>query len=85
MEIWRASSSWPLSSEFFVPIWNVRKTKKAAEEARAAAKEAVSRIGSQILANDLGTTLELLRQTDAACRERNWLDAVYRCDEAQVN
>src|SRR4051794_22127883 len=69
---------------FVVTIWNVRKAKLAAEEARQAAREAVSRIGSQILANEIGTMLELVRQTDAACRERNWTNAIYRCDEARI-
>jgi hypothetical protein len=69
---------------FVVTIWNVRKAKQAAEGARQAAREAVSRIGSQILANEIGTTLELVRQTDATCRERNWSSAMYRCDEARI-
>lgn len=68
---------------FVATIWNVRKAKQAAEEARQAAREAVSRIGSQILANEVGSTLELVRQTDASCRERNWSGANYRCDEAR--
>jgi hypothetical protein len=69
---------------FIVTIRNVRKAKQAAEEARQAAREAVSRIGSQILVNEIGTALELVRQTDAACRGKDWSGAIYRSDEART-
>ena len=69
---------------FVVTIWNVRKAKKAAEEARQAAREAVARVGTQILVNEIGIALELVRQTDAACREANWSGAIFRCDDSRA-
>jgi hypothetical protein len=69
---------------FVVTIINVRKAKRAAEEARRAAREAVLRIGSQLLADEIGTSLQLVREIDAACRERNWTNATYRCDEIRT-
>jgi hypothetical protein len=69
---------------FVVTIWNVRRARRAAEEARQAAREAVARIGVQLLANEIGTALQLVREVDAACRDRNWHAAVYRGDEARI-
>jgi len=69
---------------FIATIINVRKAKRAAEDARQAAREAVARIGSQLLVNEIGTSLQLVREVDAACRERNWMLATFRSDEART-
>ena len=69
---------------FVATIINVRKAKRAAEDARQAAREAVSRIGSQLLVNEIGTALQLVREIDAACREKHWTAATFRSDEART-
>jgi hypothetical protein len=69
---------------FVATIMNVRKAKRAAEEARQAARDVVARIGAQLLGNEIGIAVELVRQTDAMCREKSWTAAIYRCDEARI-
>lgn len=69
---------------FIVTIINVRKTKRAAEDARQATREAVERIGSQLLGSDISASLQLIRELDATCRKRNWEAAIDRCDEART-
>ncbi len=60
------------------------KAKRAAEEARQAAQAAVSRIEAQLIANEIGADLQLVREIDAACREQKWAEAIDRCDEART-
>jgi hypothetical protein len=69
---------------FVATILNVTRARRAAEDARQAAREAVARIGSQLLSNEVGTSLQLVREVDAACRDRNWSGAIYRCDEVRT-
>ena len=69
---------------FIATKGNVRKAKKAAEEAKGAAREAVDRIKSQVLVNEIVTCLQLVRGIDAACRERSWKEAIDRCDQART-
>jgi len=68
---------------FVATIIGVRKARRAAEEARQAAREVVLRIKSQLLSNEIEAAIRMIRQTDKACRERNWTDAADSCDEAR--
>lgn len=70
---------------FVATIGNVRKAKRAAEEARKAAREAVSRIKSQVLVTEIASCLQLVRHIDSSCRERNWSEAMKRGDEARTS
>ena len=69
---------------FAVTIWNVRRTKRAAEEAKQAAREVVARLKSQLLVHELGAVLQFLREIDMACQSKNWSHAVHRCDDARI-
>lgn len=69
---------------FVITLWNLRKTRRAAEEARQAAREAVQRTGAHLLTHEVGTSLQLVREIDVACRERNWTNATHRCGEARI-
>ena len=66
---------------FIVTILTVRKAKLAAEEAKQAAQQAFSKIKSQLLVLEIGSSTRLARGIDAACRDKNWGDVLSRCDE----
>jgi hypothetical protein len=70
---------------FAATIWNVRKTKAAAEEASKAARESLGRITSQILINEVGIVLQLVRDLDSACRDQRWVFALERSDDARTH
>ena len=55
---------------FLATIQNVKKAKLAAEEARQAAREAVSRIKSQMLISEIASCLGLVRNIDSGSRYR---------------
>jgi hypothetical protein len=69
---------------FYFTIRNTKRAKEAAEDARRAARETMARIGSQLLSNEIAASLQLVREVDAACRERSWNIAAYRCDEVRT-
>lgn len=69
---------------FVATIKRVREAERAAVQARQAASETLMKVGSQLLANEVGTALQLVREIDAACRDRNWTSAIHRCDEARA-
>ncbi len=68
---------------FGVTIFGVRKAKQAAEGARQAAREAVLKIKSQILSNELEAAIRLVRGIEKHCREKKWGEAADLCDEAR--
>ena len=53
---------------FAATIGNVRKARRAAEEARQAAREAVLRIKSQLLSNEIDAAIRLIREVDKLSR-----------------
>jgi hypothetical protein len=67
---------------FTVTIWGVRRARRAAESARAAVREAVEKIGSQLLDDEIVITLRNIHSARDACRVRNWEKASDRCEEA---
>lgn len=69
---------------FLVTIHSVRKAKQAAEGARQAARETVARITSQVLTNEIRVALQVVRDLDAACHDRDWYLVIQRCDEART-
>lgn len=69
---------------FCVTILTVRSAKRAAEAAEQKAQEAVDRLGSQLLINQVVTTLQLVREVEAGLGERNWALSCFRCDEART-
>ena len=62
---------------FIITIWNVRRTRKAAEEA-------VFRFRSILLADDLAATLHLLEEIESDCRERRWAIAELHAGQART-
>lgn len=69
---------------FAATIRKVRMAEKAAEEARSAARETLAKVGAQLLANEVGTLLQLVREIDAACRDGSWPTVTHRCDESRT-
>lgn len=69
---------------FVVTILGVRKAGRAAEGARQAAREAVSRVRSRLSTEDLSEVITTVREADSACRNRDWGRATERCDEART-
>lgn len=62
---------------FAVTIWKVSKTREAVDEGLA-------RIKSQVDLNDINLVLQVIRTLDSACRDRIWVSAVERADEART-
>lgn len=62
---------------FAVTIWNVTKTRKAVDEGLA-------RIKSQVDLSDITQALQVMRTLDSDCRDRVWVSAVKRADEART-
>ena len=36
------------------------------------------------MANEVGTSLQLIGEIDAACRDRIWSSVIHRCDEVRI-
>lgn len=69
---------------FVVTILGVSKAKKAAEDARKAAREAVSRIKSQILVGEISSCLQIFKDIDEGCTARNWNVVMEGCGKARM-
>jgi hypothetical protein len=67
---------------FGVTIWSVGRARRAAEAARAAVREAVEKIGSQLFDDEVVITLRYIQAARDACRVKNWAKASDRCEEA---
>jgi hypothetical protein len=68
---------------FVATIIGVRKARHAAEDARKAAREAVSRIKTQLLSDGIEISIRSFREVDRASRKREWELAADQCDEAR--
>jgi hypothetical protein len=61
---------------FGLTLWSIR-------AARAAAREAIRRIGSQLLEGDITRAIRHLQQVRASARDRKWRRSIDYCDEVR--
>ena len=69
---------------FGFTIWQVVKSRKAAEEAKAIAREAINRIGSQLIFTQITATIRLIQEIRSFCRLEQWHRAIDRCEEVRI-
>jgi hypothetical protein len=69
---------------FAVTIRNVRKARQAAEEARQAARDAVSRIATRLLDEEMSINIQFLVEIETACRAEDWNVAILRGSDVRV-
>lgn len=62
---------------FIITIVNVRRTRKATEQA-------ISRFQTITLIDDLFASLHLLTEVEPLCRERRWASADFHCGQART-
>ena len=61
---------------FVVTIIGVGKARRAAEEARKAARLAVSRVGARMISDEITATIQLVKFVEQAVRESQWTNIV---------
>ena len=59
-------------------------TKRAAEEARQAARETAEKFESQLLANEIAASIKLVHEIGASCGELDFLKAIGGCGEVHA-
>ena len=69
---------------FAATIWNVRKTKRAAEEARRTAGETLRRLAAQVLTSEIAAAVLTVSNIEVACREQQWPTALEGCNEVRA-
>jgi hypothetical protein len=69
---------------FGFTIWQVIKSRKAAEEAKDIAREAINRIGSQLIFTHITATIRLIQDVRNFCRLKQWDRAIDRCEEVRI-
>jgi hypothetical protein len=68
---------------FVATIIGVGKARKAAEDARQAAREAVSRIGARLVEDEVNVVFKLLTEADVCCGKSDWDACESKCLDAR--
>lgn len=69
---------------FSLTIYQVRKVKKVAEEAKVIAREAINRISEQLFFTQVSTTIRLIQELRNFSRLKQWHRAIDRCEDVQI-
>lgn len=69
---------------FSFTLWQVIKSRKAAEEAEAIAREAINRIGSQLIFTHITAAIRLIQDVRNFCRLQQWHRAIDKCEEVRI-
>jgi Flp pilus assembly protein TadB len=64
---------------FAFTIWQVIKSRKAAEEARVIAREAINRVSSESFFTQVGTAIRLIQELRNFSRLKQWHRTIDRC------
>jgi hypothetical protein len=67
-------------------VWTLRevgRSRRAADEARQAVRDAVRRFESQLLLSEIGAILQHIREVTSACRKLDLEQAIHNCEEVQ--
>jgi hypothetical protein len=69
---------------FMFTLYQVWKTRKAAEKAQEIAREALNRVGHQLLAAQINTALTIGQEIGNFCSSKQWNLAIDRCRQLQI-
>jgi hypothetical protein len=69
---------------FIFTIWQVIKSRKAAEEAKVMAREAINRVSAQLFFTQVTTAIRLIQELRGFSRSKQWHRAIDRCEDARI-
>lgn len=69
---------------FTFTLWQVRKSRTAAERAQVMAREAVERVSSRLFFTQIMTAVRLVQEVRSFCRATDWNRAVDRCEQLRI-
>ncbi|HZS45499.1 MAG TPA: hypothetical protein VFC63_10385 [Blastocatellia bacterium] len=69
---------------FGFTIWQVIKSRKAAEEAKLIASEAINRIRTQLFFTEVTTAIRLIQELRNFSRLKQWHRVIDRCDDVRI-
>jgi hypothetical protein len=69
---------------FTFTLWQLIRTRKAAEQARQIASEALARVSSGLLLGQVSSGVRLITELSGACRLEQWDRAIDRCEQLQL-
>lgn len=69
---------------FSFTLWQVRKSRTAAERAQMIAHEAIDRVSSRLLFTQIATAVRLVQEVRSFCRASDWPRAVDRCEQLGI-
>jgi len=69
---------------FSFTLWQVRKSRTAAERAQALAREALDRVSSRLFFTQIIDAVRNVQEVRSFCRAKDWVRAVDRCEQLRV-
>lgn len=69
---------------FILTFWQVIRTRKAAEQARQIAQEALDRVSAGLLLGQVSSGLRFATELSGACRLEQWERAIDRCEQLRL-
>jgi hypothetical protein len=69
---------------FSFTLWQVRKSRTAAERAQVIAREAIARVSSRLFFTQVTTAVRLVQEVRSFCRATDWHRAIDRCEQLRM-
>lgn len=69
---------------FSFTLYQVRKSRSAAERAQAMAREAIDRVSSRLFFTQITIAVRLVQEVRSFCRAKDWQRAVDRCEQLRI-
>jgi len=69
---------------FSFTLYQVRKSRTAAERAQAMAQEAIDRVSSRLFFTQITIAVRLVQEVRSYCRAKDWHRAVDRCEQLRI-
>jgi len=69
---------------FSFTLYQVRKSRSAAERAQAMAREAIDRVSSRLFFTQITIAVRLVQEVRSFCRAADWHRAIDRCEQLRI-
>jgi hypothetical protein len=69
---------------FSFTLWQVKKSRTAAERAQVIAREAIDRVSSRLFFTQIATAVRHVQEVLSFCRALDWHRAIDRCEQLRI-
>ena len=69
---------------FIFTLWQIRKTRSAAEQAQSMAREAIDKVSTRLFVGQVSNGVRLSNELTTACRIDQWERAIDRCEQLRL-